>query len=231
MENFLIYNGKSSADFGVWISGGGTFNAPTRDTETEVIPGRNGSLLFDNGRYNNIVVSYPAFISRSFAERIAAFRAFLAAQTGYKRLEDTYHPGEFRLAAYRNGMTVETAVRNLGGTFNLEFDCKPQRFLKSGEKFTAYSNNSKIINQTDYDALPVIRANGNGTITLNGTTITISGNSGTIFIDCDTQDAYNGATNKNGYITPNFPKLAPGENTLTYAGVSGVQIMPRWWTL
>lgn len=231
MENFLIFNGKSSADFGVWISGGGTFDAPTRDTDSEIIPGRNGTLFFDNGRYNNITVSYPAFISRNFAVRVAAFRSFLAAQIGYCRLEDTYSPDTFRLACFRNGLKVSTAVRNLGGTFDIEFDCKPQRFLKSGEKFVSYASGAKLINRTDFEALPIIKASGNGTITLNGTAITISGNSGTIFIDCDTQDAFNGATNKNSFITPTFPKLSPGENTLTYSGVSGVQIMPRWWTL
>lgn len=231
MEHFLIFNGKSSADFGVWISGGGTFNAPTRDADIETIPGRNGALIFDNGRYNNITVKYPAFISRRFQPRIDAFRAFMASAVGYCRLEDTYHPDEFRLASFRNGVDVSTAVRNMGGTFDLEFDCKPQRWLKSGEKFTAYASGAKIANRTDFDALPIIRASGNGTITLNGTTITISGNSGLIFIDCDLQDAYNGTTNKNRFITPNFPKLSPGDNTLTYSGVTGVQIMPRWWTL
>lgn len=231
MENYLIFNGKSSADYGVWISGGGTFNAPSRDIDTEIIPGRNGALIFDNGRYNNITVVYPGFISRDFSSRVGAFRAYMAAQVGYKRLEDTYHPNEFRLASFRNGLEVSTAVRNMGGTFNIEFDCKPQRFLKSGERSTAYASGAKINNETNFDALPIIQASGNGSITLNGTTITISGNSGVIYIDCDTQDAYNGSTNKNRFITPNFPKLSPGLNTLTYTGVTGVRITPRWWTL
>ena len=231
MEHFLIFNGRSSAEFGVWISGGGTFNAPTRDADVEVIPGRNGALIFDNGRYNNITVTYPAFISREFKPRVDAFRAYMASQFGYARLEDTYHPEEFRLASFRNGLEVETATLNRGGTFSLEFDCKPQRFLKSGENYTAYSSGAKIVNPTEFDALPIIRASGNGSITLNGKTVTISGNSGIIFIDCDTQNAYNGSTNKNAYITPVFPTLSPGQNTLTYSGVTGVQIMPRWWTL
>lgn len=231
MEHFLIFNGKSSADFGVWISGGGTFNAPTRDVDVETIPGRNGALIFDNGRYNNIDVTYPAFISRNFKSRIDEFRAYLASQVGYCRLEDTYHPEEYRMASFRNGLEVSTAVLNLGGTFDLVFDCKPQRFLKSGERMTAYTSGTKIINPTAFDALPIIRASGNGKITLNGTEITISGNSGIILIDCDTQDAYYGTTNKNAFITPKFPKLSPGQNTLTYTGVTGVQIQPRWWTL
>lgn len=231
MEHFLTFNGKSSADFGVWISGGGTFNAPARDVDTEIIPGRNGALIFDNGRFNNITLAYPAFISRDFAPRIDAFRAYMASQIGYKRLEDTYHPEEYRLAAFKDGLEVQPVVRNLGGNFEIVFDCKPQRFLKSGERRTQYASGAKIKNPTNYDALPIIQATGSGSITLNGTTITITGNTGVIYIDCDTQNAYNGSTNKNNYITPRFPKLSPGQNTLTYNGVSGVYITPRWWTL
>lgn len=231
MEHYFIYNGHSSAEFGVWISGGGTYNAPARDVTTEAIPGRNGVVTFDNGRFENTLLTYPAFISRRFQTRIDGFRAYMKAQRGYNRLEDTYHPNEYRLAMFKSGLDVSTTARNLAGSFDIVFDCKPQRFLKSGEKLTAFSSGSVLYNPTLYDALPLIVCNGNGTITLNGTAITISGNSGQIYIDCDLQDAYLGSTNKNSKITPNFPKLSPGDNALSYTGVTGVQIMPRWWTM
>ena len=231
MEHIFIYNGRSSADFGVWISGGGTYNAPARDVETEIIPGRNGTVSFDNGRYENIELTYPAFISRNFRERIDGLRAFLLSQKGYHRLEDSYHPDEFRLAMFRSGLDVKTATRNLAGTFDITFDCKPQRFLKSGEQLATYNSGAVLYNPTLFDALPLIVCSGNGSITLNGTKITISGNSGQIYIDCELQDAYLGSTNKNSKITQNFPTLSPGDNTLTYTGVTGVQIMPRWWTI
>lgn len=231
MEHHFIFNGESSAAFGVWISGGGTFNAPVRDVSTEAIPGRNGTITFDNGRYENIQLTYPAFISREFQPRIDSFRAFLVSQKGYQRLEDSYHPDEYRMALYKSGLEVATTARNLAGSFNITFDCKPQRFLKSGEIQASYASGSTIYNPTRFDALPLIVCSGNGSITLNGTTVTISGNSGQIYIDCDLQDAYLGTTNKNSKITPNFPKLSPGNNTLTYSGVTGVRIKPRWWTI
>ena len=231
MEHFFIYNGESSADFGVWISGGGTFNAPARDVETEVIPGRNGTVTFDNGRFENINLTYPAFISQRFQTRIEAFRAFLMSQRGYHRLEDTYHPDEYRMAMFRSDIEVETTTRNLGGGFEITFDCKPQRFLKSGERAKAYSSGAIICNPTRFDALPLIMCSGNGSLVLNGTEMAISGNDGQIYIDCDLQDAYLGNENKNSLITPNFPTLAPGDNILTYTGLDSVQIIPRWWTV
>ena len=61
---YLTFNGKNSAEFGVWISGGGTYNAPARDVEMVSVPGRNGDISYDNGRFQNVAVTYPAFISR-----------------------------------------------------------------------------------------------------------------------------------------------------------------------
>lgn len=231
MEHFFIFNGKSSADFGVWISGGGTYNAPARDVSTAVIPGRNGVITFDNGRYENVQLIYPAFISRRFDERVAGFRAFLASQIGYQRLEDSYHPDEYRMALYKAGLEVATTARNIAGSFDIQFDCKPQRWLKSGENLRSVASGAVLYNPTRFDALPLILCSGNGTISINGTTMTVKGNSGQIYIDCELQDAYLGSTNKNSKITSTFPKLAPGQNTVTYSGLTGVQIAPRWWTI
>lgn len=231
MEHYFIFNGKSSADFGVWISGSGTFDAPARDITTETVPGRNGLVTFDNGRFENTELTYPAFISRRFQPRVDGFRAWLLSQRGYLRLEDTYHPDEYRLAMYRGGFSVNVATRNLAGTFDITFNCKPQRFLKSGEPFIDCASGAVLNNPTWYDALPLIVCSGNGTITINGTTMTISNNTGQIYIDCDIQDAYLGSVNKNNMITPDFFKLVPGDNEITYDGVTDVQIMPRWWTI
>ena len=231
MEHYFIYNGESSADFGVWISGGGTYDAPARDVQTEAIPGRNGAVTFDNGRFENIQLTYPAFISLRFQPRVDGFRAFLLSQKGYQRLEDTYHPDEYRLAIFHSGLTVETTPRNLAGRFDITFDCKPQRFLKSGESFISVSSGVALYNPTRFTALPLIRANGNGSLTIGDKTITISGNSGQIYLDCDLQDAYLGSTNKNRFVTPDFPALNPGDNPVTISGLTDVEIMPRWWTI
>lgn len=234
IEHGLVFAGKDSRDFGVWISGGGTFDAPARDVETISIPGRNGDLTHDNGRFSNITLNYPAFISRRFQPRIDGYRAFLCAQVGYQRLEDTYHPEEYRLAMYRNGLEVSPSPRNLAGEFSLQFDCKPQRFLKSGEKAKTYTGSGTLRNPTEYAALPLIRAYGTGYFTVNGIKVTIKSASGYTDIDSDLQDAYKGDINCNGNITLNngvFPEIAPGDNSVTLSGVTRLVITPRWWTI
>lgn len=135
----LIFNGQDLADFGVHISGEGTFNAPTRAVEEQIVPGRNGTLIIDGGRWENIIVTYPAYITDDFDDNMAALRSFLASVRGYARLADTYHPNEFRLACFSDEITVRTSGRyNAQGQFDLSFNCKPQRFLTSGEEVTTF---------------------------------------------------------------------------------------------
>lgn len=135
----LIFNGQDLADFGVHISGEGTFNAPTRAIEEQIVPGRNGTLIIDGGRWENIMVTYPAYITDDFDDNMTALRSFLASVRGYARLADTYHPNEFRLACFSDEITVRTSGRyNAQGQFDLSFNCKPQRFLTSGEEVTTF---------------------------------------------------------------------------------------------
>ena len=190
MEHYFIFNGESSADFGVWISGGGTYDAPARDVQTEAIPGRNGAATFDNGRFENIQLTYPAFISRRFQPRVDGFRAFLLSQKGYQRLEDTYHPNEYRLALFHSGLTVETTPRNLAGSFDITFDCKPQRFLKSGDEPVPFYAKGIITNPTLFESLPVIAVTGNGRVNVAGHLFTVSDTTQTIYIDSELMEVY-----------------------------------------
>ena len=47
----FIYNGRSSADFGLILSGEDTWKKAVPELERTAIPGRNGDLLLSNRRY------------------------------------------------------------------------------------------------------------------------------------------------------------------------------------
>ena len=241
----LTFDGVSTAEFGVWISGGGTFDAPARDIETISVPGRNGDLYFDNGRYRNITVSYPAFISNRFQPRIDDFRAWLCSHVGYYRLEDTYHPDEYRMAMFKGSVSVSTAPRNIAGRFTLSFDCKPQRWLKSGENAITYTANGHIYNPTRYNAKPLYHFYGtpgnNVAFNINSSQQIgfIMPTGGELYLDVETGEAYlpdgTNANNLIAYAETNVnhqpPEIMPGDNTVLMWALSRVDITPRWWTL
>ena len=195
--NKLIFDGVDSSSFGVFISGDGVFDAPARRGEMISIPGRNGSLFMDEGVFENITVEYPAFIGTSYRElfrtKLGDLRSALTSSGNYKRLTDTYHPDEFRLGVYRSGLEVDPKVITRAGNFTLKFDCKPQRFLVSGEVPVVFFANGYITNPTLFAAAPLIRVSGNGVVSIgvNGKyRFIVSNNPGVITIDSEIMEAY-----------------------------------------
>lgn len=231
---YLTFNGKSSRDFEVCISGSGVYNTPARDVEAISIPGRNGDLHIENERFENVSITYPAYITKNFAKNFDAFKAYLLSQRGYKKLMDSYAPDFYRLASYNNAIAPEMTPLNRCGGFDVVFDCDPRRFLVSGDKVTEFSANGNIKNPTLYNALPVIRAYGTGYFEISGVRVTITSASTYTDIDSELQEAYKDSTNCNGNITLDngeFPKLIPGINQVTISGISRIELTPRWWTI
>ena len=192
--NKLIFDGVDSSDFGVFISGEGAFDAPARRGEMISIPGRNGSLFMDEGVFENITVEYPAFIGTSYKEifrtKLGDLRSALTSRGNYKRLTDTYHPDEFRLGVYREGLEVDPQYLTRAGGFTLKFDCKPQRYLKIGEDPIVLTEGALINNPTLVYAKPLLKVIGNGTVKIEPYEFIISGNDGEIWIDSEIMESY-----------------------------------------
>ena len=173
----LIFDGIDSKNYGVYISGDAVFNAPERDVEMIAIPGRNGTFALDNGRFHNITVTYHAGLfgdtETDFAEAISNFRNMLCARKGYCRLTDDYNPDEYRMAVYKSGLEVDVASLE-AGQFDIVFECKPQRFLTSGETETAYASGATITNPTPFESHPLLACDGYGTVAINGKEMEIS---------------------------------------------------------
>ena len=175
--NSLQFDGDNSLDHGVYITGEAIYNAPVRDTENIEIPGRNGEFILDKGRWKNIDVTYKAGLFGSdqdnFASKIRDYRNILASRLGYKRITDTYNPEEYRLGKLKDGLDVDAKAQKKAGEFDIVFDCKPQRYLVSGEEEISVSSGQIITNPTPYDASPLLKARGYGVIQFNGYEIEI----------------------------------------------------------
>lgn len=235
MRNFLTFDGVDCRDFGVYISGQGTFSAPARAYELQEIPGRNGALIGYDAHLQNTELTYQAFVYSNFRESIRGFRNFLLSRVGYKRLIDTYHPDEYRMACYVGPFEPDVLSDNKAGSFELMFTCKPQRYLLSGENVITMTATGAIFNPTLFDAQPLIRVYGNGTIDIGtGSFLSIDENPYPyIDIDFAMMEAFSGDNNCNEYISlsdNDFPVIPPGSTTLTLsAGITKLEITPRWW--
>lgn len=175
--NGLTFDGINSLDYGVYITGEAVYNTPERDVESIEIPGRSGDYLQDNGRWKNIEVTYKAGVfgddQSEFASKIRNFRNALASRIGYKRITDTYNPNEYRLGAFVKPVEVEPKSMNRTGEFDIIFNCKPQRWLTSGEDEVTVETGDVVTNPTPYDASPLLMVEGYGNIGFNGYEIDI----------------------------------------------------------
>ncbi len=234
--NYFIFNGESSLDHGAYVGGQSTYNAPQRDITKIVIPGRNGDLIKDNGRWLNISVPYNIVIMNDFRDRTDEIRAWLEEPKDYVRLEDTYHPDYFRMARFVGPIEFETSAFNRTGKAVITFDCKPERFLKSGEGLKSVTNGGFVLNPTRYESKPLIRitCTGSGTVTIGDYTITVTNIPTYVDVDCNSQNCFAGLLSLNNSVTlsNDFPVLKSGKTSIGWTGnVTAVMIEERWYTV
>lgn len=235
MRNYFVLDDVDIRNFGVYISGQGTFSAPRREYNMIRVPGRNGDVVGNERRFENLELTYPAFIYTNFDTNIRNFRNFMLSLVGYHRLIDTYHPDEYRMVLYEGEFEPEVEKKNDAGAFEIVFNCKPQRFLLSGETITTLTANGTITNPTLFNSQPLLRVYGTGELGVNGDTITITEANEYTDIDCEMMDCHEGLINRNPYVeftSYNFPVFVPGENSIGLGdGITQVDITPRWWII
>lgn len=236
-SSFFVYAGRSSLDFGICVEKCPAVGFAGRLVEKISVPGRNGSLLIDTGSYENVSQTYEIWFRQNGKNTHQAARdiaMWLLSGQGYLRLEDSYDLDVFRRAVFSGPVDIENWML-VRGRAALQFDCKPQRFLKSGESWLSVTAGQKLTNPW-MPALPLVKISGSGSgiLEIGASAIAITGLSGTMTIDSDTQDAYAGSQNKNNSITVTggFPVLQTGQTSVSFSGgITAVSIMPRWWTL
>ena len=231
----IIFNNKSSADCRIQVAHPPGYAYPERDYTITHIPGRNGDIIQDNGCYKNVERTYEVSFdvpNEDFATYANAVSAWLHSTTGYARLEDSYEPNYYRMAIYQESNIFEN-LYNQAGTATIVFECKPQRFLKTGDNTITIQNSLTIMNPTGFEAYPLFKVTGtSGVLTVNGNSITFSSIDDFVMLDCELQDAYKENINKNSTISGTFPVLKTGSNTISWTGdISSVTMKPRWWTI
>lgn len=246
-QGLIKWGGESSADFGMVVSAAPAFDKPTRKQTVYNVPGRNGSIIFQQDAFEDVERSYEVWIaeqmeedsggviSGTLPERIHAFTAWLNSKTGWQELEDSFDLDVFRLAYYSGGNDFTNEMMQVGHA-TLTFTCRPERFLKSGKTAITVTNGMLLTNPTRFASKPLIHIETSSSatigITLGGKTINATV-ADYINIDCDTMNAYRLPTeNKNNVITGNFPTMPAGANEIGITGSpSLVTIVPRYFNI
>lgn len=234
----ITFNGVSSEHYGINVEREPDYEYPERDYEIVHVPGRNGDIVVDKGSYKNTTRSYNiavGSVERNFTDMAKDILKWLHSSSGYARLEDSYEPDFFRLAMCKETGTV-TNIFGHAGRCTIKFNCKPQRFLKTGERNVTFTRTGSLVNPTGFEALPTIKVygNGDGVLSVGGDTVTISGIDSFLVLDSEVGDVYKNSQNMNSRVvfSNGFPTLKSGTNSVSFSGnITKVEVMPRWWTL
>ena len=237
-QGLIVWGGVSSTDLGMVVAEAPAFDKPTKRTDVYTVPGRNGSILFQDGSFEDVQRSYSVWIAEdngNLTDKVSALTSWLFSQSGYTRLEDNFEPDYYRMAYYSGSNDVSNELTQYGST-TLTFTCRPERFLKSGENAIAVSNGDILANPTKFSSKPLIHIEASGTVavTINGVTITATVTD-YINIDCERMNAYRlEAENYNDKITGAFPVIVPGANAVGIAvtgTLTAVTITPRYFVI
>lgn len=239
MINHFTFNGTSTAQLGLIVSGVSIFGAGSRKVEKAGIPGRNGDLQIELGGFNNYTVRYTVSITKNFTTTAQQIREWLLESKGYCDLTDTYHPDEIRKACFNSDIEFTTSMLYKYGQASIQFDCLPERYLTTNTPITTTATADTTTDTTlSLNTVPTplnIALNGNTTqegssgknifdykywadnITVIRGTKTVNGNS--ITITATDTDSY---TNYRGTYEVLFPKVTTNTNyTLSWDRDSG----------
>ncbi len=235
---YLVYKEQSSLDFGLVIAQKNSYIGAQRDVTYTSVPGRDGDLIIDNGRYKNTNVKYKlSLINRkpyNFGDLSRLIKVWLLAEQGYFKLWDLYDERYFRLASYSNEANIEQELKQVG-TLSLTFNAKPFKYSFEGQKPVIIDKPQALYNAEAFPSKPYIKITGSGDITLNinNDKFDFKGVDEFIEIDSEIMNAFKGTEPQNGKMSADgFPALYSGDNNISWSGdVERLEIIPRWCSL
>lgn len=234
----IKYNGISTDEVGIVVETPPNYEIPERNYEIIPVPGRNGDIIIDLNSYKNVVREYDIAIGEEdgdFSVLSSKIANWLYSGHGYLRLEDSYLPEYYMMAAVIAPNNIINILQQAGRA-TVQFNRKPQRFLKSGDRPIIVTKQTTLFNPTQFNSKPLIIVNGTGSgvVNIGGYSVKIDNLEDEITIDCELEESYKGTNNQNKKVTLSngYPLLVPRDNIVNFSGeITKVTIIPRWWTI
>lgn len=141
----VTFGGISLSSYGAFAFYCNVLDKPERDVNVISVPGRNGDLLFDNGRYKNIDRIYRVCVEGY--DNIKNLLNALCGQVGYKQLTDGYESDIYMMARLKEPPQINRFIGN-SADITLVFDRMPQKFTGTASTITTRSVSEKFGNQS-----------------------------------------------------------------------------------
>lgn len=140
----FLFGGVSSRDFNVDVLDIHEERCTVRDHRMTPISGRTGDLVQDFGRYENITLVVTCAVTKHGEGYFRALHAELLSMTGYHRLEHSYDSDHYRMAVFKGEVKPKISRSDDKAVFDLEFNCKPQRYLRAGDHVETFTPDTVV---------------------------------------------------------------------------------------
>lgn len=250
MSHKIFFDGKSSDCLNAIITCDNPYDKPQRIVETYTVPGHNGDVVIDTGRFGTVSRKYRLRLSRRSAmgvhDALQAVVDYFRLDGRLHELQDDYCSWGYRLA--RVASINPAVVGSAGKTVDVEVElvCQPEIWLLGVTPImvSPAEGAATAINPTGYPAPATIRVPSAS----SDIVLTIEGGSGTatctikasaLPITIDTADCTAEYSDGSGGALDHVSLsgdwvLAPGTSKITLAATDagiGAEILPRWWTI
>ena len=236
----FIVNGVSSEDHKFYIQSRPDIMSPKRRVLLETSFGRDGSIPFDEGAYDNTSSEWSIVLDGSVKNRHENREILFSMfdSGSYVEIQHYYDEDKLYYGMLSDSITyVNKGILGEHQIATVPLTLKPFKFLVDSPKIVVVKGDD-IMNPTRYNSLPKIKLVGNGdcVITIGTQTFSITNIQGHIFIDSELEYLYkesgNIVINENSKArSRDYPVLRQGMNSITWTGTFTVEIEPRWRAL
>lgn len=235
MENFT-FEDILSADYPLYFLDD-VISGAVDDYTVVTVPGRDGDLHINNNRYRNRTRTLRVVFSDNSRQAFEDMMDRLLTIRKYGRLESSFYPDTYMMCRYSgDGYPVKKSIGYKMAQCDLVFDCKPQLYLKTGERGISCTGTTVIENPTRHIAKPQLYVTGTGTLEIGEDRVKVNVDHDDMVIDSEREMAFGMRIGRiyNGDIelgsTNKFPTLGASTTVTVPEGMT-LTIVPRWWRL
>lgn len=233
-EAWFEFKGVNSRDMGILLRKMPTRFMPGRNFNREKVAGRNGSLTYGDGTYNDVSVRIECD-----ARDETKFLQIAAWLTGSGDLRFSDEPNMTYDASIEKEYSRTSITPRLSGQrFTVNWTCHPfKRQYPAADAIEITASGWVIANDGTAPAQPKIRITGSGdfSLSIGGQTMWFTGIEDGIVLDCELMDAFSldEAALLNNKVSGEMFEIQPGANIVSWAldsgaSVDSVIIEPRW---